>query len=441
METLGCAKNRVDSEIMLSCLVDNHFSYETYPEKADVIIVNTCGFLESAVSESIERILALAQYRKSGKCKLLVAAGCMVERYKEALLEEIPELDAVLGTSDYTQIVDLVEHRLSNTTLISQLAKKPLYSTHNSEVKRILSTNHFAYLKIGEGCSNGCSFCNIPRLRGRQVSRSIENIKAEFDDLLDKGIKEVNLISQDCSSYGHDLKDGSNLNHLVKTLLSHVQKDFWLRLFYTYPNRYPTELLAVMSEDPRLVPYVDLPLQHINDMVLKAMNRNITRKELEGLINQLLENHPAAAIRSTFIVGFPNESEEAFNELFEFVSQGYFHHVGVFTYSHEDNIRSYSMGDQIPEVLKEERRRLIMEAQQQVSLEKNRAMVGQIQKVLIEGEYEETDLLLKGRNQYQGAEIDGLVLINEGEAKIGEFNQVEITEAHPYDLVGRIINP
>ena len=439
LETMGCAKNRVDSEIMLASLLDNQFTYEEDIENADIIIVNTCGFLSSAVSESIERILELSKYKQKGNCSMLLAVGCMIERYKDTLLAEIPEIDGLLGTSDYTRVVSAIANFYAGEEYQPDFTQKPLYAERNSEVKRILSTQFHAYLKIAEGCSNNCSFCNIPKLRGRQVSRSMESIKEEFDLLVSSGIKEINLISQDCSSYGYDLNKSQRLLELVRLLLASKEQDFWLRIFYTYPNRYPAELFELMNQDSRLVPYVDLPFQHVSDPVLKAMNRKITRDKLEELVETALTKVDSIALRSTFIVGFPNETEKEFQELLEFVEMGYFNHVGVFVYSHEENIDSFDMGDRIPEEVKHERRDLLMQAQQRVSLQKNQAMVGQTQKVLVEGEYEETELLMKGRNQFQGVEIDGVVLINEGTAQIGQFNTVEITEAHPYDLIGRII--
>lgn len=440
IETLGCAKNRVDSEIMLTCLLNHEFRFEANPEKADVIIVNTCGFLASAVSESIERILELAEYKRMGGCSLLIAVGCMIERYKSKLKKEIPEIDCLLGTTDYTQIVTVIANYYGGNEHRFYSPNKPLYSEKNSEVKRILSTQYYGYLKIAEGCSNNCSFCNIPKLRGRQVSRTMHDVEDDFQRLLKLGLKEINLISQDCSSYGYDRSKEVRLFPLVKQLLKSCSEDFWLRIFYSYPNRYPLELFELMKEDPRLVPYADLPFQHVSDPVLKAMNRKIKKIDLERLIEYAINKVNGIAIRTTFIVGFPNETDQDFEELLRFVQKGYFSHVGVFAYSHEDNIKSFKMGDLVPEAIKTERRDRLMLAQQEVSLQKNRAMVGQIQKVLVEGEYEETELLLKGRNQFQGVDIDGIVLINEGAAQIGQFNRVKIEEAHPYDLIGKIIH-
>ncbi len=440
IETLGCAKNRVDSEIMLGTLLEREFRSTLKPEEADVVIVNTCGFIASAVNESIDRILRLATLKKEGSCKKLVVAGCLSERYRDELMEEIPEIDALLGTGDFTQIFICINNCLEGDERRSYFQKTPSYSNNNPRANRVLSTKqHYAYLKIAEGCSNMCSFCNIPRLRGYFKSRSIEDVNREFGQLLKNGIKEINLISQDSSSYGIDLYDESALLPLVKLLLDSNQQEYWIRIFYSYPNRYPLGLFDLMNMDSRLTPYVDMPFQHISDSVLKSMNRKITEKEIESIIDKAFTSKEDIAIRTTFLVGFPNETDRDFAKLVGFVEKEYFHHIGVFTYSHEDNIASARYGDIVPQEVKDERRNVLMEAQQKVSLKKNEAKIGQNQKVLIEGFYEETDLLLQGRNKYQGVDVDGVVLINDGYSRAGEFEEVEITEAQPYDMIGKIV--
>lgn len=439
LETLGCAKNSVDSQIMMGQMLTEGYKLVNDPELSDVIVVNTCAFITKAVNESIDRILSLAEVRKSGKNRKLIVAGCLSERYRENLIEEIPEIDAVIGTSDYTEITRCIADCIKQDEQIIYLEKRPLYSANNLRTDEVLTDNqNFAYLKISEGCSNMCSFCNIPKLRGPIKSRAVSSIKEELLKLLSLGIREINLISQDCSSYGLDLKSGIDLITLIRDLLDATGNDFWLRIFYSYPNRYPMELFQMMSEDPRLTPYADIPFQHVNDAVLKSMNRKIKQSEIESLMESAFTAKPDLALRSTLIVGFPNETGAAFQELVQFVERGYFTHLGVFTYSAEDNIASRRLGDPIPEEEKTARRDYLMAVQQSVSLKKNRAMVGQKQKVLIEGAYEETDLLLKGRNPYQGPEVDGLVLINEGSGDPGQFQTVEIVDAHPYDLIARI---
>ena len=443
IETLGCAKNRVDSEIMLGILNANSFAYTPDPEKAEVIILNTCAFLTSAVKESIDRILALSEYKETAQCLSLIVVGCLSERYREELLNEIPEIDGILGTSDYTKILSCVRSSLEETERRSYLAdSKPRYSMSNFEAVRLISTERsHAYLKISEGCSNMCSFCNIPFLRGAFSSRPIAHVVKDFKNMLETGIKEINIISQDSSSYGSDLPKDNNLKNLIQSLLDADSSEFWLRVFYSYPNRYPTELFQLMSQDSRLTKYVDMPFQHISDQVLKDMNRRISRNKIEKLLETALNIVPDIAFRTTFIVGFPTETDENFNELLQFVEQGWFQHIGVFCYSHEDNIRSKKFGDPIPQEIKEERRKLIMEAQQTVSLKKNLALIGTTMKVLVKGLSSETDLLLEGRSQFQGVDVDGVVYINEGDADAHKFTEVVITDAHPYDLIGSVLHP
>lgn len=440
LENLGCAKNKVDSEIMLGVLAKSGAEIVSDPEESEILIINTCGFITSAVNESLNRILSLGKIKKIGQPKKLIVVGCLSERYREELKKEIPEIDVLIGTSDYSKIVDAVKDCQAKDITKNYLDKSTLYSDRNYASERLLTTkHHYAYLKIAEGCSNMCSFCNIPKLRGRYQSRSISSIVDEFSQLIYKGVKEVNLISQDCSSYGRDLKEDINLKDLVDRLLGENSDDFWIRIFYSYPNHYPAGLFEKMRDDSRLVPYIDIPFQHISDSVLMSMNRRITELEIEDLINKAITVNEDIAIRTTFLVGYPNENDKDFNKLLEFVNKGYFQHIGVFEYSHEDNIKSYQMEDNVPTELKEERKNLLMEAQQKISLKKNLSKIGQIQKVLVEGFYDETDLLVQGRNKYQGVDVDGIVLINDGKSTVGEFCNVEITEAHPYDIIGKIV--
>jgi len=370
----------------------------------------------------------------------------MGERYGADLLEELPEIDGLIGTADYSRILPCVRSLLdgSERKQFVGLGSAPPQTNNdlqNSQTKtRVLTSSPwFAYLKIAEGCSNVCSFCNIPKIRGPYLSRAIEEIQSELKLLLEKGVKEINIISQDSSAYGMDLYGKYQLYELIQKLLSTSDNDFWLRIFYSYPNCYPLELLELMKSDSRLVPYIDMPFQHISDSVLKVMSRNITQKEIFNTIDKTLSIVPNITLRSTFIVGFPNEREKDFEELLKFVKQGIFNHIGVFTYSDEDNITSSRFGDPVPAEVKEERKNILLEAQQSISHQKNRASIGEIQKVLIEGYSDETDLLLQGRNAGQGPEVDGVVLINEGDAKAGEFRNIEILEAHPYDLLGKVL--
>ena len=439
LETLGCSKNRVDSEIMLSSL--HNFGYEITmkPEIAEVIIVNTCAFLTEASEESINRILVLSDFKSKGRCEKLVATGCLTQRYKDSLLQEIPELDGLLGSNGFEKIPELV-NSLFEGVFNPQiyLNRKPHYK-HREEQNRIQTTpNHYTYLKVSEGCSNMCSFCNIPKLRGNFSSRTIKSIIDELNNLVKKGVKEINLISQDTSSYGLDFNNNVKLETLLKKITK-IEGEFWIRLFYCYPNTLGSEVLQIISSDKRFCRYLDMPLQHINDSVLKDMNRKINRKQIENKIDEIKKYLPDASWRTTFIVGFPTETEKTFQELLDFISEGHFQHVGIFTYSHEENIRSSKWGDPIPNSVKRERRNLLMEAQQKVSFQRNKKYIGKKMKVLIDGISKETDLLLESRTEFQGPDVDGLVYINEGTANPGSFHTVEITDAYPYDLIGRIV--
>ena len=441
LETLGCAKNRVDSEIMLGILTANSFLHTERPEDADVIIVNTCAFLTASVSESVERIIELGKNKapETGRCRSLVVAGCMSERYREKILDELPEADAIIGTSDYTQILPCVRSALEEKERRSYLSDKPRYSMNNSGADRIMTTGrHYTYLKISEGCSNNCSFCNIPLLRGTFSSRPIKHVVHEFKAMIANGAREINIISQDSSSYGADLNKEQNLLNLVRALLDSTDEFFWLRIFYSYPNTYPRELFKIMSEDPRLVPYIDMPFQHASDKVLKDMSRRVTRSKIERLIDEALTLVPDLAIRTTMIVGFPTETDEDFGELEDFVEKGYLSHMGVFEYSHEDNIRSAKFGDPVPAAVKSSRKKKLMKIQQGISMKRNLRYVGTKMQVLVSGVSSESDLLLEGRTKYQAVDVDGVVLINEGIAKAGDFTEVEISEAHPYDLIAGV---
>lgn len=439
LETLGCEKNRVDSEIMLASLKSRGFQLTQSPKEAEVIVVNTCAFLTSASQESIDRILELSDYKAQGNCEKLVATGCLSQRYQENLLKEIPELDGLLGSSDFDRIPALLSQIYKNPQHPQVfLNKKPHYTQYEQQEKLQSTASHFAYLKIAEGCSNMCSFCNIPFLRGGFSSRSVASIVEELQRMLAKGVREINLLSQDTSSFGRDLKEDVTLATLLKAI-HQIKGDFWVRLFYAYPNTFPEEALEIMAEDARFCRYLDMPFQHIHDEVLRKMNRKITQKAIRKKIDQVKKYIPDLAWRTTFIVGFPTETEEHFAELVQFVKEGHFDHIGVFTYSDEDNIRSAKWGDPISNTRKRERKAELLEIQQKISLQKNQNYLGKTLKVLVDGVSEETDLLLQGRSQYQGPKVDGLVYINEGNAVAQQFNSIEITEALPYDLVGRVV--
>ncbi|HUJ74291.1 MAG TPA: 30S ribosomal protein S12 methylthiotransferase RimO [bacterium] len=441
LETLGCAKNRVDSEIMLAALKGRGYAFTPDPAQAQVIIVNTCAFLTSATEESIERLLALSDHKtgKGGQCEKLVSAGCLSERYREALLGEIPELDGLLGSSNFHEIPDLLDDLYAGRdSQRVRLLGKPHYAFYEGQ-ERVQSTPApYVYVKVAEGCSNMCSFCNIPFLRGYFSSRSVADIVREVEGHVARGVREINLISQDTSSYGVDRADGASLEALLRGLEA-VPGQFWVRLFYAYPNTFTPGTLRAMAESPHVVPYLDMPFQHIRDGVLRDMNRRITERQIREKLQALRAAIPGLALRTTFIVGFPSETEEDFAALLAFVQEGWFDHVGVFAYSHEDNIKSAKLGDPVPARVKRLRRKALLAAQQKVAVRRNRARVGQVLPVLVEGPHAETPLLLQGRAAFQGPEVDGVVLINAGQASVGAFQQVRITEARAYDLVGEVV--
>ncbi len=440
VETLGCSKNRVDSEIMLSQLLLNGHTLVEEASAAEVILVNTCGFLTSASEESIERILELSDHKAEGRCEKLVATGCLTQRYQSEIVKEIPELDGVMGSHGFERIGELITAMYEHPEVPQvMVAPKPHYAQYEAQEQVQTTPRHFAYVKVAEGCSNMCSFCNIPLLRGNFSSRSVEAIARQVRTLVEKGVREINLISQDTSSYGRDWDREPHLAELLRAI-SALEGDFWVRMFYCYPNTFTEEVLEVMAADSRFCRYLDMPFQHISDAVLRDMNRKITRQQIEAQMQQVRQWLPEVAWRTTFIVGFPTETEEHFEELLAFVDQAEFQHVGVFTYSHEDNIRSSRWGDPVPNAVKRQRRKQLMAAQQQVSARLMSQRVGTTLKVLVDGISEETELLLQGRAEFQGPEVDGLVYINDGQARPGTFHLVEITDAHPYDLVGHIVN-
>jgi ribosomal protein S12 methylthiotransferase len=443
LETLGCAKNRVDSEIMLGALNKRGYGFTDDPSQAEVIVVNTCAFLTSATEESIERLLELSDFKAGsdagGRCEKLVSAGCLSERYRDALLDEIPELDGLLGSSNFHEIPDLLDDLYAGKgTERVRLLRKPHYAHYEGHERIQTTPRPYVYVKVAEGCSHMCSFCNIPFLRGYFSSRDITSIVNEVRGHVEHGIREINLISQDTSSYGVDREDGANLERLLRAF-EEVEGDFWVRLFYAYPNTLGEGAMDAIAESRHVVPYLDMPFQHISDGVLRDMNRRITEKQIRAKLEQLRVRIPDLALRTTFITGFPTESEEDFKRLKAFVAEGWFDHVGVFAYSHEDNIKSARYGDPVPARVKRLRRRTLLGVQQRVAAKRNAGRVGQVLPVLVEGPSVETELLLQGRAAFQGPEVDGMVLINEGTAVAGGFNRVEITEAHAYDLVGRIV--
>jgi ribosomal protein S12 methylthiotransferase len=436
--SLGCPKNLVDTELMLGLLVEAGFAPCEEAEEADLLLVNTCGFIQSAVEEGIEEILTLAEVKAQWPEKKLVVVGCMVQRYGADLAKELPEVDLFIGTEGTQDIVSRVQALAQAENPQVHLAL-PTFLQDSTMPRKLSSPAHRAYMKVTEGCANRCAYCLIPSLRGELRSRNLADLVNEVGMLAENGVQEVTLVAQDLTAYGHDLGPGApHLVELLRALLD-ASEIPWFRLLYLYPTRVNAELLEFMAANPRIVPYLDIPLQHVSDSVLKGMNRPYGRQQIEALLARIRSLLPQAAIRTTFMVGFPGETEADVRQLAEFMEEQKLAHVGIFGYSNEEGCAAYTLPGQCSEEEKSERRQRLMELQSGISLAKNQAMVGRVEKVLIEGWSRETDLLLEGRTRFQAPEIDGCVYINAGVGNPGDIVEVLITEAHPYDLVGEII--
>lgn len=444
MVSLGCPKNLVDSEVMMGMLAGQGFEITNDSEAADVLVVNTCGFIDSARQESVNTILEMARLKQTGNLKRLVVAGCLVERYREDLQREIPEIDACIGVNELKEIESAVgPSGRRSLPVYSEGAAAPELYLYDETTPRLRATAPYtSYVKIAEGCDHTCAFCIIPKLRGVFRSRSPESILREVEMLAAQGVREFVLISQDTTSYGADLELQDGLARLVESIAD-VPGVEWVRFLYSYPTAITDELLRVMAERPNVCKYFDIPLQHVSRRVLARMRRGGNRQSYERLIKRIRERVPDVAVRTTFIVGFPGEREEDFDELVDFVRAVEFDRVGVFTYSDEDNSTAFGLGEKVDHRVALRRERLLMKEQARISLRKNRRIVGRQVKVLLEGKSKESDLLLEGRMGTQAPDIDGSILINDvpegADVRPGDFVTVEITAAHDYDLVGRII--
>jgi ribosomal protein S12 methylthiotransferase len=436
--SLGCPKNLVDTELMLGLLVEAGFVPCEEAQEADLLLVNTCGFIQSAVEEGIEEILTLAEVKAQWPEKKLVVVGCMVQRYGADLAKELPEVDLFIGTEGTQDIVSRLRELAQAKKPQVHLAL-PTFLQDSTMPRKLSSPAHRAYMKVTEGCANRCAYCLIPSLRGELRSRHLADLVHEVGMLAENGVQEVTLVAQDLTAYGHDLGPGApHLVELLRALLDAGEIP-WFRLLYLYPTRVKAELLEFMAANPRIVPYLDIPLQHVSDSVLKGMNRPYGRQQIEALLARIRSLLPQAAIRTTFMVGFPGETEADVRQLAEFMEEQKLAHVGIFGYSNEEGCAAYTLPGQCSEEEKSERRQRLMELQSGISLAKNQAMIGRVEKVLVEGWSRETDLLLEGRTRFQAPEIDGCVYINAGVGNPGDIVEVLITEAHPYDLVGEII--
>jgi len=432
--SLGCPKNLVDSEVMLGHLRLKGFTITPDPAQAEILVVNTCGFIESAKKESIEAILQAAAYKKDGACRKLVVAGCMVERYRDQLLADMPEIDACLGTRDIEHIAEV----LGASDRLFEPERDPGYLYSEASPRLLTTPAASAYLKISEGCDHSCAFCIIPAIRGPQRSRTLASVVAEARQLVAGGVLEINLVGQDTTDFGRDLGDPDALEKLVRALGA-VEGLKWFRIHYAYPNRLTDGLLHAIAETPNCAKYLDMPLQHGDAGVLKAMARGGGRKPFLKLLEKARRIIPDVFIRSNFIVGFPSEDEAAFGELRAFVEEARFEHVGVFTYSLEEGTPAFGLGDPVPVRTKNSRKRILMELQQKICRERNRGLEGRVLDVLVEGTHEETDMVFKGRHMGQAPEVDGGVLIVGGDVVPGTIQPVRITKGHAYDLVGEVV--
>lgn len=437
--TLGCPKNRVDSELMLGQMLHNHLSLAEDPEDADVIVVNTCGFIHDAKEESIEVVVDMARHRAEGRAKRLIVTGCLAQRYPEALKQEIPEIDALVGAGLYEEVARHAMEAASERALEPVSIDPSPRFLHRATSPRVNSfLPHSAYVKIAEGCDQRCSFCIIPKLRGPQRSRPVADIKDEVTALAERGIVEVNLIAQDLTGYGSDL--GTDLAALLEAL-SEVPGIRWIRPHYLYPRPFSDALIAQLASGGPVVPYVDMPLQHISDPILKRMKRGKPRRFLEDLLGQLKAKVPNLTLRSSFIVGFPGETEADFEELCDFATGFGFDRVGLFKYSHEEDTTAYQLDGLVSENEIEARYQHLTEALEAASLARQERYLRQTIEVLVDGVSEESDLLMAARHQGMAPEVDGVVYINDGQdsVKAGDFARVLIEDAFAYDLVGPVV--
>jgi len=438
MVSLGCPKNLVDAEVMLGVLAMQDYEITTDEKDADVIIVNTCSFIKEAKQESIDAILDLAERKHDGRCHTLIVSGCLPQRYQEELALELPEVDIFIGTGDYPRIAEILAEK-GGTEGQLRYVGDPDYIYDESLPRLNSSPAWYSYLKIGEGCSNCCSYCIIPKLRGAYRSRPLDALVAEAERLVARGVKEINVISQDITRYGSDLADGPTLETLIRRLAA-IDGLRWIRLLYAYPDGITDSLIELIRDEPKVCKYLDIPIQHISDPVLKAMMRRSSEQQIRDLIAKLRSRIPDIALRTSLIVGFPGETFEDFSSLMQFVEQTHFDRLGVFCYSREEGTPAAGLPEQVTERVKRERYRKLMRAQARLSFRRNRALIGQTEQVIVEGYSEETELLLKGRSSRQAPDIDGQVYITAGTANVGDIVTLRITDSSDYDLIGEIVD-
>ena len=434
--SLGCDKNLVDSEVMLGLLDAKGYQMVDDETLADVIVVNTCCFIHDAKEESIQTILEMAQYKTKGRLKALIVTGCLAQRYQKEILEEIPEVDAVLGTTSYDKIVETVEEALAGNghLELADVDALPLV-----DVKRLVTTGgHYAYLKIAEGCDKHCTYCIIPKIRGNYRSVPMERLLKEAEELAEQGVKELILVAQETTLYGKDLYGEKSLSKLLRELCK-INGIRWIRLLYCYPEEIDDALIQVMKEEKKICHYLDLPIQHANDTILKRMGRRTSKQQLKKIVRKLRQEIPDIALRTTLITGFPGETQEQHEELMEFVDEMEFDRLGVFTYSPEEDTPAAEMSDQISEEVKQERQAELMELQQDIVFDQAEDMIGQEVLVMIEGKVADENAYV-GRTYKDAPNVDGLIFINTDEELMsGDFAKVKVTGALEYDLIGELM--
>ena len=434
--SLGCDKNLVDSEVMLGILADRGFEMTDTEDDADIIIINTCCFINDAKEESINTILEMAEYKKTGPCKALIVTGCLAQRYKQEIVDEIPEVDAVIGTSKYDEIFDAVDQALKGSHFLDVDDLDRLPSVPG---KRILTTGgHYAHLKIAEGCDKHCTYCIIPKIRGNYRSVPMEQLLAEAASLAEQGVKELILVAQETTLYGMDLYGKKSL-HILLQELAKIKGIRWIRILYCYPEEIYPELIETIKNEKKVCHYLDMPIQHASDAILKRMGRRTTKAQLKETVSLLQKEIPDIVLRTTLIAGFPGETQEQHEELMEFVDEMEFERLGVFAYSPEENTPAASMPDQIPEEVKEERRDAILELQQEIAFDKAADMVGRTLYAMIEGKVADEPAYV-ARTYADSPDIDGYVFVNTGEMLMsGDFVKVKITGSAEYDLIGELV--
>ena len=434
--SLGCDKNLVDTEVMLGMLASRGYEMTNDEQEADIIVINTCCFIHDAKEESIQNILEMAEYKKNGSAKALIVTGCMAERYRQEILDEIPEVDEVLGTTAYDRILDAVDAALAgqHEVMTADLDALPL-----PETKRLVTTGgHFAYLKIAEGCDKHCTYCIIPKIRGNFRSVPMERLLKEAQDLAEQGVKELILVAQETTLYGKDLYGEKSLPKLLRELCK-ISGIRWIRILYCYPEEITDELIQVMKEEPKICHYLDLPIQHANDTILKRMGRRTSKQELINIVQKLRKEIPDICLRTTLITGFPGETQEQHEEVMEFIDILEFDRLGAFTYSPEEDTPAATFEDQIDEEVKEDRQADIMELQQEIAFDKAEDMIGREVLVMIEGKVADENAYV-GRTYRDAPNVDGLIFINtDVELISGDFAKVKVTGALDYDLIGELM--